>query len=81
VLVAAINGVSGVIAPDGTVLAHADPRTQEVLVERVRLADDLTPAVRIGPWLGRAAAVAALLALVLGALPYRRGVEKERGTA
>ena len=34
-LVAATNGVSGVIAPDGTVLDRADPRTQEVLVEQV----------------------------------------------
>ncbi len=72
VLVAATNGVSGVIAPDGTVLAQADPRTRAVLVEEVGLSQDLTPAVRIGPWVGRACLVAALLALVLGALPYRR---------
>ena len=72
VMVAATNGVSGVIAPDGTVLDQADPRTQAVLVEQVGLSRDLTPAVRIGPWLGRACLVMALLALVLGALPYRR---------
>ena len=77
VLVAATNGVSGVVAPDGTVLAEADPRTQQVLVEQVSLSQDLTPAVRIGPWLGRACLVAALLALVLGVLPYRRDSRRE----
>ena len=43
VLVAATNGVSGVIAPDGTVLDRADPRTQAVLVEEIGLSTSLTP--------------------------------------
>lgn len=77
VMVAATNGVSGVIAPDGSVLDQADPRTQAVLVEEVGLSQDLTPAVRIGPWLARACLFAALLALVLGALPYRRSQARE----
>jgi apolipoprotein N-acyltransferase len=72
VLVAATNGVSGVVAPDGTVLSRAEPRTQEVLTEEVRLSSAITPAVRIGPWLGRACAVAAVAALCFGLLPYRR---------
>ncbi len=72
VLVAATNGVSGVIAPDGTVLDRADPRTQEVLLEQVGLSTDLTPAVRIGPWIGRACVALTVVALVLGVLPYRR---------
>ena len=37
VVVAATNGVSGVIAPDGTVLDRAGTRTQDVLVERIGL--------------------------------------------
>ena len=78
VMVAATNGVSGIVAPDGTVLDRADPRTQDVLVERVGLAQDLTPSVRIGPWLGRACVVVTLMLLVLGALPYRRR-QRERG--
>ncbi len=77
VMVAATNGVSGVIAPDGTVLDQADPRTRAVLVEEVGLSRDLTPAVRIGPWLGLACLAATLLALVLGALPYRRSQARE----
>ena len=80
VMVAATNGVSGIIAPDGTVLDRADPRTQAVLVDRVGLSDDLTPAVRIGPWVGRACLLAAVLALLLGALPYRRD-ERRGGVA
>ncbi len=37
VVVSATNGVSGIIAPDGTVLSRADIRTQKVLVEQVGL--------------------------------------------
>jgi apolipoprotein N-acyltransferase len=77
VLVAATNGVSGVIAPDGTVLDRADPRTQEVLVEEIGLSRSLTPAVRIGPWLDRACIAVTLLALALGVLPYRRSHPKK----
>ena len=50
--VASTNGVSGVIAPDGEVVDVAEPRTQDVLVERVALIDTLTPATRIGAWSG-----------------------------
>ena len=70
VLVAATNGVSGVIAPDGTVLQRAGTRTQAVLEDRVPLTAGLTPAVRMGPWPGYAAVGLTVLGLVL--LPYRR---------
>ena len=46
--VASTNGVTGVIAPDGEVVDVAEPRTQDVLVQRVALIDTLTPATRIG---------------------------------
>ena len=60
----------GVIAPDGTVVATAEPRTQAVLVEQVGLDDAVTPAVRIGPWLGRrASALVGRSALVLASGP------------
>ena len=78
VLVAATNGVSGIIAPDGTVLARADTRTQDVLVEQVSLVDALTPAVRAGLWPGRAAVALTVLGLALSVLTYRR--ERRRNT-
>jgi apolipoprotein N-acyltransferase len=71
-VVAATNGVSGVIAPDGTVLDRAGVRTRAVLVERIGLDSALTPAVRLGSWPGRLCVAAALLGLLLGRVPYRR---------
>ncbi len=65
VAVAAVNGVSGIIDPDGTVLDSAAARTQEVLVRDVELRTGLTPAVRMGSWPGRICLVLALVGLVL----------------
>lgn len=70
--VASTNGVSGVIAPDGSVVATADPRTTAVMVEEVGLVTDVTPGTRLGPWLGYACIAASLLGLVLATLAYRR---------
>jgi apolipoprotein N-acyltransferase len=72
VAVATTNGVSGIIAPDGHVVATAEPRTKTVLVERLGLSSALTPAMRIGPWSGRVAVALTVLGLVLVLLPYRR---------
>jgi apolipoprotein N-acyltransferase len=72
VVVAATNGVSGIIAPDGEVVASAAPRTQDVLVEDVVLSSTITPAVRMGLWPGRIAVVVALLAVAWSLVPYRR---------
>ena len=72
VVVAATNGISGVIAPDGSVVDVAERRTQAVLVDRVDLYDATTPGVLLGPWLGRLAVLVALVACIWGAVPYRR---------
>jgi apolipoprotein N-acyltransferase len=72
VVVAAINGVSGIVAPDGSVVASAAPRTRDVLVSRVTLADGATPAVRMGAWPGRLIVVITLLATAIAVIPYRR---------
>jgi apolipoprotein N-acyltransferase len=72
VAVATTNGVSGIIAPDGSVMETADIRTRAVLVQQVGLTEQLTPAMRIGPWGGRLATGVAVLGLLLVALPYRR---------
>jgi apolipoprotein N-acyltransferase len=75
-VVASTNGISGVVAPDGTVVASAAPRTQKALVERVELDTSITPAVRMGPWPGRACIALTLIGLVLALItpgvPYRR---------
>lgn len=73
VVVAAINGVSGIIAPDGEVIESADPRTRAVLVGDVTLADELTPAVAMGPWPGRVVVSVTIIGLAFIVLTYRRG--------
>ncbi len=70
--VATTNGVSGVIAPDGEVVATAEPRTQDVLLEEVALIDELTPATRIGSWAGRVLALLTLVGVVLALVVRRR---------
>jgi apolipoprotein N-acyltransferase len=72
VVVAATNGITGVIAPDGTVVDEAKPRTQAVLVDRVGLYNGTTPGLLLGPWLARAAVLVTLVAGFCGAVPYRR---------
>ena len=50
VVVASTTGVSAVIAPNGTVLAHTSTWQRAVLDERVPLISTLTLADRIGQW-------------------------------
>ncbi len=76
--VASTNGQTGIIAPDGTVVADAEPRTTAVLVEEVGLSTDLTPAMRLGAWPTRMFILLTLGALVAGAVAYRRGREFDR---
>ncbi len=76
VVVAAINGHTGVIAPDGAVVASTPTRTMSYVDTKVGLYDVVTPAVRIGPWVGRACValvvVGLLVALVRRTGQYRR---------
>lgn len=72
VVVAATNGISGIIAPDGSVVDRAGVRTQDVLVETVGLGTGTTPAVRLGAWPGRVCLAATVLGLLLELVPYRR---------
>ena len=75
-VVASTNGISGVVAPDGSVVASTPRRTQDVLVARVALDGTLTPGVALGPWTGRLCAALTVLGLLLagrsGGLPYAR---------
>ena len=72
VVVAAINGITGVIAPDGSVVASVPTRTQAYVDSPVELFDTVTPAVRIGPWLGRACTGLVVLGWLLALGQYRR---------
>lgn len=72
VVVAATNGVSGIITPDGEVVSSAAPRTQEVLLAEVGLWSGTTPGVLVGPWVGRLAAVLTGVGLLWSVLTYRR---------
>ncbi len=76
--VASTNGISGVIRPDGSVAAVAEPRTTSVLVEEVDLMSGITPAVWLGAWPGRLFALLTCVGLVLGTVAYRRNGESSR---
>lgn len=80
-VVASPNGRSGVIAPDGTVIATADPRTAATLVEEVGLVDQVPPSVRLGALPGRMFTGLSALGLVLGAVAYRRKREHAGSSA
>jgi apolipoprotein N-acyltransferase len=72
VVVAAINGITGVIAPDGSVVASIPSRTEAYVDARVALFDTVTPAVRMGAWPGRGCVAAVILGWVLSTGRYRR---------
>jgi apolipoprotein N-acyltransferase len=62
------------------VIATADKQTRAVLEARLGLTNQLTPAVRIGPWTGRVASGLTVLGVVLVLLPYRRRRSQDTGT-
>jgi len=78
VVVAAINGISGVVRPDGVVVASVPARGQEVLVETIGLSTTITPAVRLGVWPGRLVLVFLVLHTVAELVAYRRRRRGER---
>lgn len=65
VVVASINGVSGVISPQGDVMTRAAVGGTDVLVQRVSLRDGVTPAVRWGRGAARDVTGVALIAIAL----------------
>jgi len=76
VVVASINGISGAIGPDGSVLRELPERETTSAVVEVPLREGLTWAVRLGPWPGRlvlaVALLAALCAIAFGPLADHR---------
>lgn len=80
VVVAAINGISGVVRPDGTVVASVPSRRQGVLVEEVGLSTTLTPAVRAGMWPARLTLVFLACHTALVLVTYRRRRRSSRSS-
>lgn len=72
VVVAAVNGISGVVAPDGRVVASVGRRQAGVLDTTVGMVTSVTPAVRMGAWPGRVMLAAAAAYLTFMAIVYRR---------
>jgi apolipoprotein N-acyltransferase len=72
VAIASINGQTGIIGPDGSVLARVQPRTTSVLEAVVPLESTLTPGTRVGHWVGRLSGPVTVLALAVALLGYRR---------
>jgi apolipoprotein N-acyltransferase len=70
--VASTNGRTGVIGPDGEIVATARPRSSAVIVETVGLRTGTTPGVRVGGWLGILLPLATAAGLLLRVLTYRR---------
>jgi apolipoprotein N-acyltransferase len=73
VVVASTNGISGIVSPDGAVVARAPERAQAVLEQNLRLTTWLTPAIRAGAWpellLSGISVISLLIGLLVG---YRR---------
>jgi apolipoprotein N-acyltransferase len=74
VVVASTNGISGIVAPDGAVLARAPERRQVVLDRDITLVSRQTPATELGRWPELALSALSLLALLVALVlrPRRR---------
>src|SRR4051794_1254913 len=83
VVVASTNGISGIIAPDGTVVARAPSQVQAVLQSAVALTTRSTPTMVLQPWLENALALtgvgAVVWALVWPTVRRRRGSGARNG--
>jgi apolipoprotein N-acyltransferase len=78
VVVASTNGISGVIAPDGHVVARAPERRQAVLEHRLPLTTRDTPATVMGPWPERALSAISVISVILAlTLGYRRPARRQ----
>jgi len=82
VVVASTNGISGIIAPDGHVIAQAPVERQRVLEARVPVRTGITPGVRIGPWVERVLSLISLIWLTAALwVGYRRRLRSDSAPA
>lgn len=76
--IAATNGVTGIIRPDGSVVQRLARKTQGYVVAQADLATATPPGVLIAPWVSRAAALVTVLALLVLAATSRRHTRSSR---
>jgi apolipoprotein N-acyltransferase len=72
VVVVATNGVSGIVAPDGSVVERAPVRETAVLEADVPLLTHVTVGVRVARWVEALLVALALVAVVVASLRSRR---------
>jgi apolipoprotein N-acyltransferase len=77
-LVASPSGISGVIAPDGTVVRQSEEATRQVFVEEVPLRTSPTLAARLGPGPEWLLTIVGLGALAFAAYRSRRSAREGR---
>ncbi len=71
-------GVSGFVAPDGSVTQQSELFTQAILSGEITRRTEITPAVRVGPWLDRGGAVMLGLLLIMTSIRRRTRRNDER---
>jgi apolipoprotein N-acyltransferase len=82
VVVASTNGISGIVAPDGSVVARAPQRRQVVLERSVALVHRRTPATVLGPWPEVVLSAISVISLLAAAgVGYRRRARARGGPA
>ncbi|MGC1207581.1 MAG: apolipoprotein N-acyltransferase [Ornithinimicrobium sp.] len=64
-------GVSGFVAPDGSVTQQSELFTQAILSGEVTRRTEITPSVRVGPWLDRGGAAVLALLVIFTAIRRR----------
>lgn len=74
-------GVSGVVAPDGTLLQSTELFTADQMVATLPLRDALSPAVRAGYWPGWVAGGLAVVLVAAGVVAHVRERRRGRGVA
>ena len=74
VVVAATNGISGIVAPDGTIVQESGIRTRDLLSAEVQLASGRTLGVRIGHEVEVALALGGAVAVAVSVWERRRRV-------
>ncbi len=79
VVVIATNGISGIVAPDGSVTERAAPRKTVVLEADLPLLEGATPATSLGRWIDLALLAIAGAAVVVGVSARHRRKGNDTG--